>query len=61
MSEVFAAPLIDLFELPKWGRVAEAVTAARLIYFSGITLSLYSNVGLGRFIAAIELARGNGA
>jgi 2-dehydro-3-deoxygluconokinase len=28
-----------------------------MIYFSGITLSLYSNVGLGRFIAVLELAR----
>ena len=56
-----AAPARELFELPNWGRVAEALTAARLIYFSGITLSLYSNVGLGRFLAAIELARGNGA
>ncbi len=56
-----AAPAHDLFELPGWSRVAEAMTAARLIYFSGITLSLYSNTGLGRFLAAIELARKNGA
>src|SRR5882757_2308773 len=56
-----AAPANGLFELPQWSRVAEAMTAARLIYFSGITLSLYSNVGLGRFLAAVELARGNGA
>ncbi len=55
------APARDLFELPQWSRVAEGLTAARLIYFSGITLSLYSNIGLGRFLAAIELARGNGA
>jgi 2-dehydro-3-deoxygluconokinase len=55
-----AAPARDLFELPGWGRVAEALTAARLIYFSGITLSLYSNVGLGRFLAAVELARKGG-
>ncbi len=55
------APARDLFELPHWSRVAEALTAAGLIYFSGITLSLYSNVGLGRFLAAVELARGNGA
>jgi 2-dehydro-3-deoxygluconokinase len=55
-----AAPARDLFELPNWSRVAEALTAARLIYFSGVTLSLYSNVGLGRFLAAVELARGNG-
>jgi 2-dehydro-3-deoxygluconokinase len=51
----------DLFELPQWSRVAEGLTAARLIYFSGITLSLFSNIGLGRFLAAVELARGNGA
>jgi 2-dehydro-3-deoxygluconokinase len=56
-----AAPAGDLFELPPWSRVAEGLTGARLIYFSGITLSLYSNIGLGRFLAAIELARGNGA
>lgn len=56
-----AAPARELFELPQWPRVAEALTAAGLIYFSGITLSLYSNVGLGRFLAAVELARGNGA
>ena len=56
-----AAPARELFELPKWSRVAEGLTRARLIYFSGITLSLYSNIGLGRFLAAIELARSNGA
>jgi 2-dehydro-3-deoxygluconokinase len=54
------APVRDLFELPNWSRTAEALTAARLIYFSGITLSLFSNVGLGRFLAAVELARGHG-
>ena len=56
-----AAPARDLFELPQWGAVAESLVAARLIYFTGITLSLYSNVGLGRFLATIEIARGNGA
>ena len=25
---------------------------SRLVYFSGVTLSLYSNAGLGRFLAA---------
>ena len=38
-----------------------AMLAARLIYFSGITLSLYSNTGLGRFLAIIEMARQQGA
>jgi 2-dehydro-3-deoxygluconokinase len=56
-----AAPAGELFELPQWSRIAESLTAARLVYFSGITLSLYSNAGLGRFLAAVELARGSGA
>jgi 2-dehydro-3-deoxygluconokinase len=56
-----ASPARELFELPNWTRVAEALTTARLVFFSGITLSLYSNVGLGRFLAAVELARSNGA
>jgi 2-dehydro-3-deoxygluconokinase len=56
-----AAPARELFELPGWSRVAESLTAARLVYFTGITLSLYSNIGLGRFLAALELARAAGA
>jgi 2-dehydro-3-deoxygluconokinase len=55
------APVADLFELPDWMRVAESLTAARLIYFSGITLSLFSNNGLGRFLAVLEVARQQGA
>jgi 2-dehydro-3-deoxygluconokinase len=56
-----ASPACELFELPAWSRIAEGLTGARLIYFSGITLSLYSNTGIGRFLAAVELARNNGA
>ena len=41
------APARELFELPDWNRIAEAMLGARLIFFSGITLSLYSNTGLG--------------
>jgi 2-dehydro-3-deoxygluconokinase len=55
------APARELFELPDWGRVAESIIAARLVYFSGITLSIYSNQGLGRFLALLELARKAGA
>jgi 2-dehydro-3-deoxygluconokinase len=55
------APAGDLFELPDWNRVAEGLLTAKLVYFSGITLSLYSNTGLGRFLAVIEMARKNGA
>jgi 2-dehydro-3-deoxygluconokinase len=55
-----ASPACELFELPEWGRVAEALLGAQLIYFSGITLSLYSNNGLGRFLAVLEMARQKG-
>jgi 2-dehydro-3-deoxygluconokinase len=55
-----SSPARDLFELPKWETIAENLLAARLIYFSGVTLSLYSNLGLGRFLAVVELARQNG-
>src|ERR1700687_880824 len=37
-----AAPARELFELADWVRVAEALLTAQLIYFTGITLSLYS-------------------
>ena len=56
-----SAPVHDLFELPDWVHIAERLTTARLIYFSGITLSLYSTVGLGRFLAVLEVARQQGA
>jgi 2-dehydro-3-deoxygluconokinase len=54
-------PACDLFELPDWGRVAESMLNAKLVYFSGITLSLYSNPALGRFLAIVEMARQHGA
>src|SRR3954467_4671932 len=54
------SPARELFELPNWASIAEALLSARLIYFSGVTLSLYSNTGLGRFLAALELARKQG-
>jgi 2-dehydro-3-deoxygluconokinase len=55
-----SAPARDLFELPDWETIAQGLLDARLIYFSGITLSLYSNTGLGRFLATLEVARRNG-
>jgi 2-dehydro-3-deoxygluconokinase len=54
------APARELFELADWVRVAGSLTAAKLVYFTGITLSLYSNAGLGRFLAALEVARRQG-
>ena len=47
--------------MPDWNRIAESMMGARLIYFSGITLSLYSNTGLGRLLAIVEMARQQGA
>ncbi len=47
------SPARELFELPKWEATAEHLLGARMIYFSGVTLSLYSNLGLGRFLAVI--------
>ena len=54
------SPARELFELPDWSRVADGLMKAKLVYFSGITLSLYSNNGLGRFLAVIEVARQQG-
>jgi len=54
------SPARELFELTDWSRIAESLLATRLIYFSGVTLSLYSNVGLGRFLAVLEMAREKG-
>jgi 2-dehydro-3-deoxygluconokinase len=56
-----ASPARQLFELPGWDRIAEEIVAAQFIYLSGITLSLYSNIGLGRLLAALEFARERGA
>jgi len=55
------APARELFELPNWNKIAESMLGARLVFFSGITLSLYSNTGLGRLLAIIEAARQQGA
>ena len=55
------SPARELFELGDWAGIAEQIVSARLVYFSGVTLSLYSNNGLGRFIAILELARQQGA
>jgi 2-dehydro-3-deoxygluconokinase len=54
------SPARELFELADWGRIAEGMLSARLVYFSGVTLSLYSNQGLGRFLAILEMARQQG-
>jgi len=54
------SPARELFELPQWTVVADGLLTAGLIYFSGVTLSLYSNTGIGRLLATVEVARKNG-
>ena len=56
-----SAPARELFELPDWNRIVQGMITAGLVYFSGVTLSLYSNNGLGRFLASVEMARQAGA
>lgn len=56
-----SAPACDLFDLKDWSRIAESLLKAKLVYFSGITLSLYSNAAIGRFLAVVEMARQQGA
>jgi 2-dehydro-3-deoxygluconokinase len=54
------SPARELLELPDWGRVADAMLGAKLVLFSGITLSIYSNNAIGRFLAVVEMARQKG-
>lgn len=55
------APARELFELAGADRIAEGFREAALVYFSGVTLSLYSPTGLDRFAAALQAAKGAGA
>jgi 2-dehydro-3-deoxygluconokinase len=55
------APARELPDSEDWPTTAAAIAAARLVYISGITLSLYSPSGLDRFAEAIGAARSQGA
>lgn len=55
------APARELFELPEADRIANGLGRASLVYFSGITLSLYTERGLDRFEAALQAAKAAGA
>ena len=50
----------DLFEGAKADETVAAVAAAGLVYFSGVTLSLYSARSLDVFAGALAAARANG-
>ncbi|WP_029353373.1 sugar kinase [Bosea sp. 117] len=56
-----SAPARRLFELPGWEAVAERIVESSIVYLSGVTLSLYSNIGIGRLLATLEFARERGA
>ena len=56
-----ASPARDLFRLDGAERIVAAIEAARLVYLSGISLSLYGPDQLETLFAAIESARANGA
>lgn len=56
-----SAPARQLFELPDAPRIEEGLRQASVVYFSGVTLSLYSEEGLDRFAAALQAAKGEGA
>jgi 2-dehydro-3-deoxygluconokinase len=55
------APARELFERPEAAQLVKTMAAARCVYFSGITLSLYSPAGLDAFEAALRSARTAGA
>ncbi len=55
------APAREVLEGPDASRIADAIASARLVVFSGITLSLYSPAGLDRLGQALARARGAGA
>jgi 2-dehydro-3-deoxygluconokinase len=55
------SPARELFERPESDRIAAAMLGARLVYISGITLSLYSANGLDRLADALASARAAGA
>jgi 2-dehydro-3-deoxygluconokinase len=54
------APARELFDGLNASALGEALCEASLVYFSGITLSLYSGPGLDRFAAAVKGAKVRG-
>jgi 2-dehydro-3-deoxygluconokinase len=55
-----SAPARELFDGLYDCTLAESLSEAALVYFSGITLSLYSGTGLDRFEAALQAAKAHG-
>ncbi|HRK19681.1 MAG TPA: sugar kinase [Hyphomicrobiaceae bacterium] len=55
------APARELFDGDDATTLKEAMARAGIVYFSGITLSLYTDAGLDRFADALHHARSSGA
>jgi 2-dehydro-3-deoxygluconokinase len=56
-----SAPARSLFELAESADLIVRIQAARIVYFSGITLSLYTPKGLDQFEQVLTVARARGA
>ncbi len=56
-----SAPARSLFELAEAANLIARIETARIVYFSGITLSLYTLAGLDRFEAVLKTAKRRGA
>ncbi|TKB80725.1 MAG: sugar kinase, partial [Nitrospira sp.] len=54
------APARLLFELPQTPQIEAALCDYAVVYFSGISLSLYGELGRGRLLAALDHARVGG-
>jgi 2-dehydro-3-deoxygluconokinase len=51
----------DLFEEPHATNAVAGLEGAAVVYFSGVTLSIYSDTGRERLAQALDAARGRGA
>lgn len=56
-----SAPARSLFELTESAELIASIEKAKIVYFSGITLSLYTPAGLDRFEGILKRARERGA
>ena len=56
-----SAPARLLFDLPQTPEIVQALTRYAVIYLSGVSLSLYGEVGRDRLFAALDRARACGA
>jgi len=55
-----SAPARGLFDAPEAAEIVEALPSYDLLYFSGITLSLYGDTGRARFLEVLDRARQQG-